>query len=131
AMSIVLPEKVSGTRYGATAHGAHTMRSLRILVAEDNAVNQRMLARRLEKWGHEVVVAENGRQVVEKVKAEDFDLVLMDVQMPEMDGFAATAAIRADEKNTGGRRIPIVALTAHAMKGDDERCLDAGMDKYL
>src|SRR5206468_9433690 len=86
--------------------------------------------RLLESWGHQVVVAGNGREVLAALDRGSFDLVLMDVQMPEMDGFEATAAIRAREKGTG-RHVPIIALTAHAMKGDRERCLEAGMDAYI
>jgi PAS domain S-box-containing protein len=105
-------------------------RSLRILLAEDNAVNQRLVARLIEKRGHSAVVAANGREAVEAVGRHEFDLVLMDVQMPEMDGFEATAAIREKEKATG-LHLPIIAMTAHAMKGDRERCLSAGMDSYV
>jgi PAS domain S-box-containing protein len=108
----------------------HGQRCLRILIAEDNTVNQRMIVRRLEKWGYDVVLVQNGKEVLEKIKSDSFDVLLMDVQMPEMDGFAATRAIREMEKHTGSR-IPIIALTAHAMKGDEERCIDAGMDRYL
>jgi CheY-like chemotaxis protein len=103
---------------------------LRILLAEDNTVNQRVAARMLEKWGHRVVVAANGSEALQLLERESFDLVLMDVQMPEMGGFEATAAIREKEKATG-RHLPIVAMTAHAMKGDAERCLAAGMDAYI
>jgi len=103
---------------------------LRILVAEDNLVNQRLIVRILEKRGHRVVVAANGREAVEALEKEAFDLVLMDVQMPEMDGFEATAAIRTKEKSNGLHQA-IVALTAHAIKGDREKCLAAGMDGYL
>jgi two-component system, sensor histidine kinase and response regulator len=103
---------------------------LRILLAEDHPVNQRVAMRMLEKCGHRVVVAGNGRLALEALDREYFDLVLMDVQMPEMDGFEATAAIREKEKMAGGH-IPIVAMTAHAMKGDAERCLAAGMDDYI
>ncbi len=102
----------------------------RILVAEDNAVNQRLIVRLLEKRGHQVVVAGNGREALEALGKESFDLVLMDVQMPEMDGMEATAAIREKEKSSGLHQR-IIALTAHAMKGDRERCLAAGMDGYL
>ena len=105
-------------------------RPLRLLLAEDNAVNQRLAARILEKRGHTVIVANNGLEAVELVQREKFDLVLMDVQMPEMDGLEATGAIRNLEQETG-EHIPIVALTAHAMKGDRERCLNAGMDFYV
>ncbi len=103
---------------------------LRILVVEDNLVNQRLVVRLLEKRGHRVVVAGNGREALASVEKEPFDIVLMDVQMPEMDGFEATAAIRRKEKTTGLHQI-IVALTAHAMKGDREKCLAGGMDAYL
>jgi CheY-like chemotaxis protein len=105
-------------------------RQLRVLVAEDNLVNQRVAAGMLERAGHRAVVVANGRQALAALENEPFDLVLMDVQMPEMDGFEATAAIREREAATG-RRVPIVALTAHAMKGDAERCLAAGMDAHL
>jgi two-component system sensor histidine kinase/response regulator len=101
-----------------------------ILVAEDNIVNQRVVARMLEKQGHAVVVVNNGKEALDALEREHFDLVLMDVQMPEMDGFEATYAIRAEE-SWFGRRIPIVAMTAHAMTGDRERCLEAGMDDYI
>jgi PAS domain S-box-containing protein len=105
---------------------------LRILLAEDNVVNQRLAVRMLEKRGHRVVVASNGREALEALEKDAFDLVLMDVQMPEMDGFEATAALRRKEQAQGnGHRLPVIALTAHAMKGDRERCLEAGMDGYL
>jgi signal transduction histidine kinase/CheY-like chemotaxis protein len=104
--------------------------SLRVLLAEDNAVNQRLAVRLLEKRGHRVVVANNGREAVEALEKESFDLVFMDVQMPEMDGLEATAAIREKEKSSGVHQ-PIIALTAHAMKGDREKCLAGGMDGYL
>jgi PAS domain S-box-containing protein len=104
--------------------------SLRILLAEDNPVNQRLATRLLEKRGHSVVVAANGRQALTAFEKERFDLVFMDVQMPVMDGLEATVAIRVKER-TSGSRTPIVALTAHAMKGDREKCLEAGMDGYL
>ncbi len=107
-----------------------TARPLRILLAEDNPVNQRLAVRILEKWGHSVAVAGNGRKAVETWEKEPFDLVLMDVQMPEMSGLEATAAIRQKEKELG-RRSPIVAMTAHAMEGDREKCLSAGMDHYV
>ena len=106
--------------------------SLRILLAEDNAVNQRVAVAMLSKRGHSLHVVENGRDAVEAVFAEPFDVVLMDVQMPEMNGFEATAAIRERERLAGdGRAIPIVAMTAHAMAGDKARCLDAGMNGYV
>jgi len=104
-------------------------RRLDLLLAEDNIINQRLAASLLERRGHTVTIAANGREAVDAVKARRFDVVLMDVQMPEMGGFEATGAIRA----LGGdrSRVPIVAMTAHAMKGDRERCLAAGMNEYL
>jgi len=103
---------------------------LRILLAEDNAINQKLAVRLLEKRGHTVRVVNDGLEAVAAVKEGDFDLVLMDVQMPNMDGLEAAAAIRILERGTG-KHIPIVAMTAHAMRGDQERCLEAGMDSYL
>jgi two-component system sensor histidine kinase/response regulator len=112
----------------------HSLRENRrryhILLAEDNAINQKLAVRLLEKEGHRVVVASTGCQAVAALESEAFDLILMDVQMPEMNGYEATAAIREKEKAAGGH-IPIIAMTAHAMKGDRERCLAAGMDGYV
>jgi CheY-like chemotaxis protein len=109
---------------------ARAAASRRILLAEDNHVNQILAVRLLERRGHRVVVAQNGREAVEFLEKDQFDLVLMDVQMPEMDGFEATAAIRQKEEQSG-RRTRILAMTARAMKGDEERCLAAGMDGYI
>jgi signal transduction histidine kinase/CheY-like chemotaxis protein len=103
---------------------------LRVLLVEDNHVNQRLASRMLEKRGHRVKVAGNGREALEAVEKESFDIVFMDLQMPEMDGYEATAAIRDRERGTGSH-LPIVALTAHAMVEDRDRCLAAGMDAYL
>jgi two-component system CheB/CheR fusion protein len=103
---------------------------LRVLVAEDNIVNQRIIAGLLARRGQMTVVVSNGREAIEAWKREAFAAIIMDVQMPEMDGFEATAAIRAAERGTG-THIPIVAMTAHAMSGDRERCLAAGMDDYV
>jgi CheY-like chemotaxis protein/HPt (histidine-containing phosphotransfer) domain-containing protein len=112
----------------------HTLREerdrYRVLLAEDNKVNQKLASRLLEKQGHSVVIAINGREAVAAFESEAFDLILMDVQMPELNGYEATAAIREREK-VSGRHIPIIAMTAHAMKGDRERCLQAGMDGYV
>ncbi len=112
----------------------HTLREsrnrLRILLVEDNAVNQLVALRLLEKYGHTVGVAVNGRKALEELEKGTYDLILMDIQMPEMNGWEATQAIRDKEKLTGGH-IPIVAMTAHAMKGDEQRCRSAGMDAYL
>ena len=107
-----------------------TRTGLRVLVAEDNAVNQRVAVGLLKKAGHSVVVAENGRVALEVLAAQDFDLILMDVQMPEMNGFEATAEIRRREQFSG-QHIPVIAMTAHAMVGDKEQCLKAGMDRYV
>jgi signal transduction histidine kinase/DNA-binding response OmpR family regulator len=104
--------------------------ALRILLAEDNVVNQRVAVGILEKAGYSVATANNGGEALKALEKEAFDLVLMDVQMPEMDGFETTIAIRLREKITGDR-IPIIAMTAHAMKGDEARCLAAGMDGYI
>jgi CheY-like chemotaxis protein len=103
---------------------------LHILIAEDNEVNQKFALRALKKAGHTATVANNGLKAVEAFANERFDLILMDVQMPEMDGYEATAAIRAREADSG-TAIPIIALTAHAMKGDRERCFAAGMNGYV
>ena len=112
----------------------HTLRELRnrsrILLAEDNAINQALAVRLLEKRGYMVSVAVNGRETLAAYDNKNIDLVLMDVQMPEMDGLEATAAIRQRERSTG-RHTPIVAMTAHALKSDEERCLSAGMDAYI
>jgi CheY-like chemotaxis protein len=107
-----------------------SLKTLRILLAEDSLVNQKLAVALLRKHGHDVVVADDGRQAVSVVKEQQLDLILMDVQMPEMDGYEATAAIREYERKQG-RHTPIIALTAHAMTGDRERCLQAGMDEYV
>ena len=104
--------------------------SLRILLAEDGLTNQKLAVALLKKWGHVVTVANNGREAVQAYECQTFDLVLMDVQMPEMDGLEATACIRALESKLA-RRTPIIAMTARAMKGDREQCLEAGMDGYV
>jgi len=112
----------------------HTLPEFRrkysILLAEDNPVNQKVAILLLQKKGHQVTVVENGRQALEMLEKGEFDLVLMDVQMPEMDGFEATRQIRQREQSTG-EHLPVVAMTAHAMKGDREKCLEAGMDDYV
>jgi CheY-like chemotaxis protein len=106
------------------------LRRLSILLAEDNPTNQKLATRLLEKRGHQITAVNNGREAVEALHQNDYDIVLMDVQMPEMDGFAATQAIREWEKDAG-LHIPIIAMTAHAMKGDQEMCLSMGMDGYI
>jgi signal transduction histidine kinase/CheY-like chemotaxis protein len=109
---------------------AGLQRHLKILLAEDNLVNQRVAMRFLEKRGHSVVLAQSGKKALDAWRHQLFDLILMDVQMPEMDGFEATARICADEESTA-KHVPIIAMTAHAMVGDRERCLAAGMDDYI
>jgi two-component system sensor histidine kinase/response regulator len=105
-------------------------RKLWILIAEDNPVNQKVVVRMLEKMGHLPTVAPNGREALTRLENGNFDLVFMDVQMPEMDGLVATRKIREHEKGTGSH-VPIIAMTAHALSEDKERCLEAGMDAYL
>jgi two-component system, sensor histidine kinase and response regulator len=125
------PENAGTTRpVPPSSPGTLVVSNSHILLAEDNLVNQRLVRRILEKQGHQVVVVGNGREALEALKQQTFDLVLMDVQMPEMDGFEAAKAIRENEALTKVH-IPIVALTAHAMKSDQDRCLAAGMDAYL
>ena len=104
--------------------------ALRILLAEDNVVNQKVAARVLERRGHRITLANNGAEAVTLFARDKFDLILMDIQMPEMNGYEATTAIR-DRERTTGAHIPIIALTAHAMTGDRDRCLAAGMDDYI
>src|SRR5437660_1598121 len=112
----------------------HTLREeknrVRILLAEDNVINQTLAVRILEKRGYSVTVAVDGQAAVEALQAGGFELVLMDIQMPRLDGFEATAIIRKKEKLSGGH-IPIIAMTAHALVGDREKCLAAGMDGYV
>lgn len=124
------PQKEAPLITRHSLRGEPAPRPLRILLAEDNVVNQKLAVRLLEKRGHSVVLAATGRAALSLLEKQGFDLILMDVQMPEMDGFEATAEIRAGEKNRGGH-MPIIAMTAHAMKGDEDRCLAAGMDSYV
>jgi CheY-like chemotaxis protein len=112
------------------AHTNAQVRPLKILLAEDNLANQKLAVGVLTRQGHQVTIASNGREAVKAWTAASFDVILMDVQMPDMDGFEATNAIRELEKRSGGH-IPIVAMTAHAMSGDRDRCLESGMDEYL
>jgi CheY-like chemotaxis protein len=123
----------AGTQRPRTSPGdAAPARPLKILLAEDNCVNQMLAVRLLEKSGHSVCVAANGRDAVSLFEKYDYDAVLMDVQMPEMDGLEATRQIRRVESESGSRRhTPVIALTAHAMSGDEESCIEAGMDSYL
>jgi two-component system sensor histidine kinase/response regulator len=114
----------------ATAPSPRAVAGLRILVAEDNLINRAVVNGVLKKEGHTLVNAGNGREAVEAFGNGSFDVILMDIQMPEMDGLEATRRIRELEE-TSGSHITIVAMTAHAMIGDDERCLAAGMDDYI
>jgi two-component system, sensor histidine kinase and response regulator len=129
ALGSVTLEESQASRPAMT-EGGPVQRPLRILLAEDNEVNQELAVKTLEKRGHTVVVTGDGREAIAALERESVDLILMDLQMPVMDGFTATTMIREREKGTG-MHIPIVALTAHAMKGDRERCLAAGMDAYV
>ena len=114
-----------------TRHTVQEQRQhLHVLLAEDNVVNQKLVMRMLEKWGHTVTVVSTGQEALTALAQQSFDLVLMDVQMPEMDGLEATAAIRAQEC-VSGTHVPIIAMTANAMQGDAERCLAAGTDAYI
>jgi signal transduction histidine kinase/DNA-binding response OmpR family regulator len=127
-LSALTPAELAIAGQGLPA--APAARRLRVLLAEDNAVNRRLVIAILEKRGHAVVAVENGREALTAIAGGGFDLVLMDVHMPEMDGFTTTQAIR-DAEQGAGRHIPVVALTARAMQGDREICLAAGMDDYL
>jgi CheY-like chemotaxis protein len=131
--TIVEALNVTAASDEGSSHGAgprpHT-RKLNTLLAEDSTVNQRLAIALLEKWGHDVTVAGTGKAAVEAWKQGGFDVILMDIQMPEMDGHDATRAIRDFEAGTG-QHIPIIAMTAHALKGDEEKCLAVGMDSYI
>lgn len=134
-----LYEAAAGVLSGRKEERSQNLRSdipridqgLRVLVAEDNVVNQRVAARLLERLGFDVVIVENGREAVDAAMKGDIHIILMDVQMPEMDGIIATKLIREDEAQTGRPRVPIIALTANAMEGDRDACLEAGMDDYV
>lgn len=133
-LSIVAPKTEGESRGEATlknetAEGRISPQGgLRVLVAEDTPTNQKLISHVLQKRGHHVDIAATGEEAVAAVVQRPYDVILMDVQMPKMDGLQATAAIRA---LPGRERVPIIALTAHAMSGDRQRCLDAGMDHYL
>jgi signal transduction histidine kinase/CheY-like chemotaxis protein len=124
------PKEDSGKNVSPPEEGKARAVQARVLLVEDNAVNQMLAVRMLERRGYQVTQAGNGLEALGALKKDSFDLVLMDIQMPRMDGLEATAAIRDRERGTG-RHLPIIAMTAHAMKGDEERCLAAGMDGYV
>lgn len=132
-VSKVLEEPAPGVTHPSliTRHSIRESKNrLKILLAEDNPVNQTVALRMLERMGHTVSLVENGKEAIETLKLASFDLVLMDVQMPLMDGFEATRALREWEK-TAGKHVPVIAMTAYALKGDEEKCLEAGMDGYI
>ena len=135
ALAVHQPEGSAGTRL-VTRHSvreqppARSSASLSILLAEDHPVNQALATRLLQKWGHQVKVVGNGHEALAALATGSFDLLLTDIQMPEMDGLAMAGAIRAQERTTG-RHLPIIVMTAHALKGDRERCLEAEMDSYI
>ena len=124
----IVPEKKS-TETTAKAKQV-SQRILQILIAEDNIVNQRVFQAMLKKTGHQLIFAGNGKQAIERYREKKPDLIFMDIEMPEMDGFAATVGIRKLEK-VSGNKVPIIAMTAHAMKGDMETCVETGMDEYI
>ena len=130
ALGVVPPSGMPG-RAPAEMVTAAPVRALRLLLAEDNPVNQRVALRMLEKRGHRVAVVDNGQSAIDRVMTETFDALLIDVQMPVLDGLEAVIRIRRDERERGLRRLPVIAMTAHAMRGDRERCLEAGMDDYV
>jgi len=123
------PAWSSGKRKSAVASAGLNFAGRKVLIADDNAINREVVLRWLGKWGCTTMPAVNGREALELVRREDFDLVLMDCQMPEMDGYAASTAIRALQGPK--RQIPIIAVTAHALEGDRQKCIDAGMDDYI
>jgi CheY-like chemotaxis protein len=127
ALAITIPrEEPRGAAVKQPLHKPN----LHVLLAEDSLVNQRLAVALLERQGHSVTVVGNGKEALSATEQQNFDLVLMDVQMPEMDGLEATAEIRSRERQTGAH-VPIIAMTAHALKGDRELCLAAGMDDYV
>src|SRR6266850_2469990 len=130
AVRLRVEQRTAGDQRPAAEMLKKAARSMRVLLAEDNEINQQVAVEFLQMRGHQVRIANNGKDVLQALAAERFDIILMDVQMPQMDGFQATAAIREKEKTTGDH-IPIVAMTGYAMKGDRQRCLDGGMDAYI
>ncbi|HUY33783.1 MAG TPA: PAS domain S-box protein [Pirellulales bacterium] len=129
-MAVLGAQHAAAGRAAAEEPAATASRQLRVLLAEDSLVNQKLAVHLLQKWGHTIRVANNGKEAIAAVQAGGFDVVLMDVQMPEVDGLTATGEIRRWERTAGGH-LPIVAMTAHAMIGDRERCLASGMDHYI
>jgi CheY-like chemotaxis protein len=130
AVQIALSITLGAAPKPLVADSVRRLPPLDVLLVEDSLVNQKLAAALLRKHGHATFIANNGREAVEAFETRQFDVVLMDVQMPDMDGIEATRAIRNRERRTGGH-VPIVAMTAHALKGDRELCLAAGMDDYI
>ncbi|MBF0519357.1 MAG: response regulator [Nitrospirae bacterium] len=130
-MCIVLNGSVNDSAVAKTATDSEKHKSLKILLAEDNIVNRELAVRLLRKKGHSVATAMTGKEALERLARESFDLVFMDVQMPEMDGFEATGIIRSGKDKNINKEITIIAMTAHAMKGDRERCIEAGMNDFI
>jgi len=127
---VEIEKQIPDEKLKETMISPKTVESLKILLAEDNKINQVVATKMLTKRGHSVTVAENGKEVLDLLSQRSFDLVLMDVQMPEMDGYEATRAIR-EEEGKSGSHIRIIAMTAHALKGDREKCIETGMDDYI
>ena len=126
-----LPHMNAARNGSNTGHSdLNTTNCLSLLLVEDNVVNQKVAMRMLERAGHAVTIANNGKEALELVARKKFDLVLMDCQMPEMDGMTATREIRMKEQDQGSH-LPIIAMTAHALEGDREKCIAAGMDDYV
>jgi CheY-like chemotaxis protein len=129
--SLAAKGSAAAPRAADNAAGHKGLLGLRVLIVEDNLVNQRVAERMLEKLGCEVSIADDGRQALASCAATRFDLVMMDCQMPVLDGFAATEELRRRERDEGRARTPVIALTANAIQGDRDRCLAAGMDDYV
>ncbi|QWR76539.1 response regulator [Candidatus Magnetomonas plexicatena] len=130
-MCIVLSGSTGEAKTAKAVTSADKQKTLKILLAEDNIVNRELAVRLMKKKGHSIVTAVTGKEALEKLSAESFDLVFMDVQMPEMDGFEATGIIRSGKDKNINKEITIIAMTAHAMKGDRERCIEAGMNDFI
>jgi signal transduction histidine kinase/DNA-binding response OmpR family regulator len=126
-----VPQRAGAVVAAAPSPAPLTLATARVLLAEDNAMNQEIALEMLEDTGYRVTLAENGRQALAALASEAFDVVLMDCQMPELDGFEATRVLRRQESEAGRRRTPVIALTANAVSGDSQRCLEAGMDDYV
>jgi polar amino acid transport system substrate-binding protein len=127
----ISPREALGFAARKTSIAKRAERPLKILLVEDNLVNQRVARLLLESWGHTVSIAANGAIALEKIGVRFYDAVLMDMQMPVMDGLEAAAKLRSDEKRENRRPLHVIAMTANAMRGDEKRCRDAGMNDYV